>query len=42
MTETSTDTAAPTAQAVAPVLDTPTAADAPRAKASEDDVVEAM
>ena len=38
MTETSTETAAPTA----PVLDTPTAADAPRVKASDDDVIEAM
>ncbi len=46
MTETSTETAAPTVpvtQPVAePVLETPTAADAPRVKASDDDVIEAM
>jgi metal-sulfur cluster biosynthetic enzyme len=46
MTETSTETAAPTApvspQAAQPVLETPTAADAPRVKASDDDVIEAM
>ena len=46
MTETSTETAAPTVpvapQAAEPVLETPTAADAPRVKASDDDVVEAM
>ena len=41
MTETSTETAAPT-DPVAPVLDTPTAADAARVKASDDDVIEAM
>jgi len=38
MTETSTETAAPTA----PVLETPTAGDAPKGKASEEDVLEAM
>ena len=46
MTETSTETAVPTAPvtppAADPVLETPTAADAPRTKASDDDVVEAM
>ncbi len=46
MTETSTETAAPTApvtpQAPEPVLETPTAADAVRVKASDDDVIEAM
>ena len=42
MTETSTETAAPTAPVVQPVLETPTAADAPRVKASDDDVIEAM
>ena len=46
MTETSTETAAPTApvtpSAVEPVLETPTAADAARVKASDDDVIEAM
>jgi metal-sulfur cluster biosynthetic enzyme len=42
MTETSTETAAPTAPAAEPVLETPTAADAPKATPSDDDVVEAM
>ncbi len=44
MTETSHETAVPTVAAAAatPVLETPTAGDAPRAKASDDDVVEAM
>ena len=42
MTETSTETAVPTALAAPPVLDTPTAADVPRVKATDDDVVEAM
>ena len=46
MTETSTETAAPTAPvttpAAEPVLETPTAADAARVKASDDDVIEAM
>ncbi len=46
MTETSTETAAPTVPvtppAAEPVLETPTAADAPRVKASDDDVIEAM
>ncbi len=46
MTETSTETAAPmapvTPQAPEPVLETPTAADAVRVKASDDDVIEAM
>ena len=40
MTETSTETTAPTVPA--PVLETPTVADTPRVKASDDDVVEAM
>ena len=39
MTETSTETAVPTVETV---LETPTAADAPRTKASDDDVIEAM
>jgi metal-sulfur cluster biosynthetic enzyme len=43
MTETSTETAVPTAATPAePVLETPTAADTPRVKASDDDVIEAM
>jgi metal-sulfur cluster biosynthetic enzyme len=43
MTETSTETAVPTVATPAePVLETPTAADAPRVKASDDDVIEAM
>lgn len=44
MTETSTETATPTAPVAAavPVLETPTAADSPRVKASDDDVIEAM
>ena len=50
MTETSTETAAPTApvaaspagSTAAPVLETPTAADSARVKASDDDVIEAM
>jgi metal-sulfur cluster biosynthetic enzyme len=42
MTETSTETAVPTAPAAETVLATPTAADAPRVKASDDDVIEAM
>ena len=45
MTETSTETAAPTAPVtspVEPVLETPTAADTARVKASDDDVIEAM
>ncbi len=42
MTETSTETAAPTAPVAEPVLATPTAADSPRVKASDDDVIEAM
>ncbi len=41
MTETSTETAASTAS-VEPVLDTPTVGGAPRGKASDDDVIEAM
>ena len=45
MTETSTETAVPAVAvtpAAEPVLETPTAADAPRVKATDDDVVEAM
>ena len=45
MTETSTETAAPTipvTMMAEPVLETPTAVDAPRVKASDDDVIEAM
>ena len=42
MTETSTETATPTAPVAGPVLETPTAADTPRVKASDDDVIEAM
>ncbi len=43
MTETSTETAVPTVATPAePVLETPTAADTPRVKASDDDVIEAM
>ena len=45
MTETSTETAAPTipvTMVAEPVLETLTAADAPRVKASDDDVIEAM
>ena len=37
-----TDTTTETAPAAEPVLETPTAADAPRVKATDDDVVEAM
>ena len=44
MTETSTETAVPTVvpPSAEPVLETPTVGDAPRTKASDDDVVEAM
>ena len=44
MTETSHETAVPTIEAepVEPVLATPTAGDAPRQQASDDDVIEAM
>ena len=44
MTETSSETAVPTIAtgAAEPVLATPTVGDAPRTKASDDDVVEAM